>query len=360
MKKILIVSKEYPPFVGGAGTVASEYCKLLSGEFDVKVLTVSHSKKGYSDNVVAVENDFLWPFRFRHYIVKNDFDLVIFNDSSAIYFLGLFFWSMKLPLCVGFLHGSEPEKIINPISLKRKLIAYKFFYLKGLNAVNRVVAVSKFMRNKFLRSIEPKKLEARIDVLYSPVDKFSFVSENQPYLANSPKDEKHILTVGRVIKGKGHDRLLLIFERLYKSDSSWRWSVVGDGEELANLKSKALSLEVGSNVFFHGNKSRMELKSYYERASCMVQISDLEESFGLVYIESNLFGTPVIGRKHSGMLESINDQVSGYLLDSDEEIYQTLVEQKFLKLNENEIRSHANRFNGHVIVDYFCELMRRG
>ncbi|CAH6941295.1 putative Glycosyltransferase family 1 protein [Vibrio chagasii] len=359
MKKILIVSKEYPPFVGGAGTVASEYCKLLSGNFEVKVLTVSHEKESNSGNVVAVKNDFFWPFRFRSYIVNNSFDLVIFNDSSSIYFLGLFFWSMKLPVCVGFLHGSEPEKIITPISLKRKLIAYKFFYLKGLNSVNRVVAVSKFMRDKFLRSIEPEKLEAKIDVLYSPVDKFSFYAENQACLASLPRDRKHILTVGRVIKGKGHDRFLSIFERLYKNDNTWRWSVVGDGEELAKLKSKTVSLEGGSNVSFHGNKSRVELKSYYEQASCMVQISDLEESFGLVYIESNLFGTPVIGRKHSGMLESINDKVSGYLLESDEAIYQALVEEKFLKLKEDEIRSHADRFNGSAIVDYFFELMRR-
>lgn len=91
----------------------------------------------------------------------------------------------------------------------------------------------------------------------------------------------------------------------------------GDEAYLGRLRSLAQELGVGEDVRFVGALSREELAELFAAASVTVLPSH-SETFGLVALESAASGTPVVGFRGSGMLESIAEGRSGRLVDSRE------------------------------------------
>ncbi len=74
--------------------------------------------------------------------------------------------------------------------------------------------------------------------------------------------------------------------------------VIGSGGELSNLKSRA-----GSNVEFRGWSGDDELVSCYK--GCRALLFPGEEDFGIVPVEAQLYGKPVIAYAKGGALETI-------------------------------------------------------
>ncbi len=84
------------------------------------------------------------------------------------------------------------------------------------------------------------------------------------------------------------------------------------GSSLADL---AHSLGVGGEVRFVGALDRDGIADLLAAAS-MTLLTSHSETFGLVALESAAAGTPVIGYQTTGLAESVDDGVSGILLDS--------------------------------------------
>lgn len=77
-----------------------------------------------------------------------------------------------------------------------------------------------------------------------------------------------------------------------------------------------------NNVQFVGRVSEQELAEEYMRASVFllpnVNRGKEFEGFGIVYLEANLYGIPVLGGKGSGAEDAIKEGESGYLITSTE------------------------------------------
>lgn len=89
----------------------------------------------------------------------------------------------------------------------------------------------------------------------------------------------------------------------------------GDGDYLAALRTLAVELGVERHVRFAGALDRIELANLFAAAS-LTLLTSHSETFGLVALESAASGTPVIGFRGSGMLESIAEGESGLLVTS--------------------------------------------
>ncbi len=89
----------------------------------------------------------------------------------------------------------------------------------------------------------------------------------------------------------------------------------GDEGYLAMLRERAAELGVDQDVRFVGALSRKELAELLAVAT-LTLVTSHSETFGLVALESAASGTPVIGFRGSGMMESIADGASGILIDS--------------------------------------------
>jgi hypothetical protein len=67
-------------------------------------------------------------------------------------------------------------------------------------------------------------------------------------------------------------------------------------------------------VAFHGEVNEARLRGFY-RAADVVLAPSRFESFGLVHLESMLYGKPVVGCRVGGMVEVIDDGVTGLLAE---------------------------------------------
>lgn len=110
-----------------------------------------------------------------------------------------------------------------------------------------------------------------------------------------------------LLRDRAHDdvRLLILGE-----DS-------GDGAESEKDRLKAVAAAVGvrDRVDFLGSVAHHELPFFYSAADVCVMPS-YSESFGLVGLEAQACGRPVVGSGVTGLRSVVRDEVSGYLIDS--------------------------------------------
>src|SRR5690606_27410228 len=124
-KKILLISFEFPPKIGGAGSVAFEYAKYLSDlGYKVTVVARSDVSRGQFDGfrVISVSSPpkvHLW-YVFIAFLTeykKVKYDKIILNDAGASMVASLFFKKKYRRKSIVFIHGSEDKKLINNSSI---------------------------------------------------------------------------------------------------------------------------------------------------------------------------------------------------------------------------------------------------
>jgi phosphatidylinositol alpha-1,6-mannosyltransferase len=129
-----------------------------------------------------------------------------------------------------------------------------------------------------------------------------------------------LLTVGRLVKKKGHETVLCSLPLVLKKFPNLRYLIVGDGPERIHLEETVRQSGLAKTVTFVGNIPHAELGDYYRSADifCMVNQSDKSgdiESFGMVFIEANAAGKPVVGGRSGGTAQSIVDGETGLLCE---------------------------------------------
>ena len=176
---------------------------------------------------------------------------------------------------------------------------------------------------------------------------FFFEEKNNEFRKNHNivKDSQVLLSVSRIVKQKGYFEMFEIFKKLVSNDNNFIWIVVGDGDYLGKLKQLTKDENLESNIMFVGTKSRSELRYYYSNADIFWLLSNFDESFGLVYLEAQVCGCPVISRNRAGSIESIEDNVSGFLVNSEEEVLDILQNKKYLNFRKKDILKVASRFS---------------
>lgn len=341
---ITIVSHEFPPALGGAGSVAYIYALRLNKlGYNVTVITKESrspfSIKGVKFKYVSCPNRLPWLF-YRNACKSINSDIVILNDTVSVLAAGLWFSDEKLKKSFVFLQGSEPELFFTERSLVAKIFCYKSKFVRALLKCKRIISVSHFMKKKFLFLTELESVKDKISVHYTPVNKDIFYSESQvreqSLISYKKRRTVHLLTVSRVVERKGYIDMLTIFQKLVDTDKStvWKWSIVGDGSFMSRLIDEVSEKGLSDNICFYGRKKNYEIVDLYRSASLFWLLSNYDESYGLVYKEAQACGCPAIGRNKSGVIEAIKDGVNGFLVDSNEECYEILLNKKFNILEE--------------------------
>jgi glycosyltransferase involved in cell wall biosynthesis len=147
--------------------------------------------------------------------------------------------------------------------------------------------VDHFLANShFIRKRIWKAYRREATVIYPPVDVDSF-------LYSDDKDD-YYLTVSRMVPYKRMDLIVEAFSQMPDK----KLIVIGDGPDYNKIKSKA-----GKNVSLLGHQSFDVMRSYLAKAKAFVFAA--EEDFGIVPVEAQACGTPVIGFAKGGLLETV-------------------------------------------------------
>lgn len=150
-------------------------------------------------------------------------------------------------------------------------------------SVDHFVANSKFIAKR-IRKVYGREA----DVIYPPVDVSSF--------SFSDKKEDFYLAASRLVPYKRMDLIVQAFSAMPDK----RLVVIGDGPERDKVAAAA-----GKNVELMGYQPFEVLKDMMQRARGFVFAA--EEDFGIIPVEAQACGTPVIAFGRGGALETVND-----------------------------------------------------
>ena len=137
------------------------------------------------------------------------------------------------------------------------------------------------------------------------------------------KDSLILAFVGRIQPHKGPDVLISAAGEMVKHDplikSKLQVLIIGgvsggNGEELSRLRTLAKFLGIEERVKFIPAVAREELPHWY-RAADVVCVPSHSESFGLVALEAQACGTPVVAAAVGGLRTAVADGFSGSLVD---------------------------------------------
>jgi phosphatidyl-myo-inositol dimannoside synthase len=208
------------------------------------------------------------------------------------------------------------EAIKRPYAARLRHPHRKRRIVRNLQSLRHVCANSSMTGDLFLRQFG---LPARsISVLPPGVPSDCF-REPGP---EASSEALELLTVARLssyTRRKDVDGVLRALALLPR-ELAWRYRVIGDGDDLPRLRVLAESLGLAACVAFLGAVNRNQLLSAYRRADFFILASKARkedvEGFGIVYLEANAAGVPVLGSREGGAVDAIAPDVSGLVLDN--------------------------------------------
>ncbi|RXG33524.1 glycosyltransferase family 4 protein [Methanohalophilus sp. WG1-DM] len=128
-----------------------------------------------------------------------------------------------------------------------------------------------------------------------------------------PLNEKEniVFNASRLYKFKKVDILI----KAMSSIKNAQLYIAGDGEEKDNLVNLTNELGITDKVFFTGNLNDEQLNNYYSKAKVVVFPAE-NEAFGIAQLEAMAAGTPAISTRSGGVVETILDNETGFLVES--------------------------------------------
>lgn len=351
---ILVFSHEFPPEIGGAGVVAYEYANYLASQgHSVTVLTKKRKKSDYSN----IKNFFIkevkvfskvWFLSYKKAVDFASFDYILLNDVGAVFTAGLFFNNSILSKSSMILHGDEGESIFIKPSLFRRIFFFRFFYKRVLANSSKIIAVSRYMKEKFLKCSNMIKIADKIVIKYNLIDDGLFFPATDNDFRNGlglPEDSIVLLSVSRILFEKGYFDKIKIFNKIVKIyGGNVYWIVIGDGDYILKLKELAVEFGLSNNIIFLGYVPRSDLRKYYSNVDLFWLLSNLEESFGLVYVEAQACGCPVIARNRFGVKEAVINGKTGFLIDNNEEAENIILSRDFERINRKDLIDFSSKF----------------
>lgn len=191
--------------------------------------------------------------------------------------------------------------------------------LAGLSGCARVLAVSRFTRDRLVEQIPD--LSRRVSVFPNTYDAAAFTpgppSAGLRDRFGLPPDAKVILTVARLARTerrKGYDRVVEALPRVLASFPSAFYLLAGGGTDADRVGRLAARLGVGERVRITGAVARDVLADLYRLADVFVMPST-KEGFGIVFLEAIACGAPAIGGDAGGTPDALGDGAYGRLVD---------------------------------------------
>jgi len=127
-----------------------------------------------------------------------------------------------------------------------------------------------------------------------------------------------LLTVGRLVRHKGHATVLESLPELLKRWPELTWVLVGTGPEKDRLHKRANELGVTGSIQFLAGLTDDELKGLYLISDIFVQpngeANGMSEGYGMVFLEAGATGLPVVGGNNGGVPEVIRHGSNGFLV----------------------------------------------
>ena len=193
---------------------------------------------------------------------------------------------------------------------------------RALLASDRVVVVSRFTQQAVGRLLGAAAAE-RVRLIENGVDGNRFTpSAKEDALLDcyALRGRFTFVSVCRLLEKKGVDNAIRAFARVRQTAPDSRFLIVGAGPFCAALMTLVEALGLAGAVVFAGQVANDELVDHYRLGDVFVmpnrQLPNGDtEGFGLVFLEANACGVPVIAGRDGGSTDAVQDGVNGLVVD---------------------------------------------
>ena len=155
------------------------------------------------------------------------------------------------------------------------------------------------------------------------------------------KPEGFFLSASRLDSLKRIDMVIEAFKEMPDK----KLVIVGSGPDEKRLK----KLAQGSNIKFAGRVPEKELINLYARCTATV-VAAIDEDFGLVSIESQAAGKPVIAVNEGGLLETVNSKTGIFFEPNTQSMMNAIEKCEKTKWNYKLIQKNARKYDISVFV----------
>ena len=244
-------------------------------------------------------------------------------------FMYRWFVKGKYDIEIAFMHGWSTKFISGSNNKNSKKIAWVHVDLVTWNRVdgvfknlehhknayskfNEVLCVSKIVKD----GVEKKYGVKNAKVIYNPINREKILKLSNEKIDDIKFTNKFkLVSVGRLSKQKGYDRLLRVFKRLNDEGLDLQLSIIGSGEKYNELNNYIEQNNLKNKVFLLGYR---ENPYKYVKNSDLFVCSSISEGFSLVIGEAMAIGVPVISVNCPGPNEVLEFGKYGMLVNNDE------------------------------------------
>ena len=221
-----------------------------------------------------------------------------------------------------------------------------------VNLTGRIITVSK----KTKADLKAMKSSEKSVVIPNGID-FNYISRI------TPADEKSdVIFAGRLIKEKNVELLIRTVPDVREKIPDIKCCIIGDGPERAKLEKLVQDLDIQNNVEFKGfMKDYSDLISYMKSSEVFV-LPSTREGFGIVVIEANACGLPVVvvDSKMNAASDLIVNNKNGIISDfSKEDIAENIINMIDKKKEmQNDCIQTSREYDWDKIVDALEEFYK--
>ena len=353
----LIVTRAFPPELGGMQSLMWGLTKEMSKNFMIKVFADYHKEHKEFDEKESFSIERIGGIKFLRKIRKAQLINEFLKENKVQGIIADHWKSLELiktkkdKYCL--IHGKE---INHPkgSSLNRRVI-------KVLNNVKKIIANSEFTKKL---AIDNGIDEEKITVINPGVNPAKELDNKILKKVESLLKTKspRLITVSRFDKRKNHEKIIMALRNLKQIYPNIVYICIGYGSEEENIKKLVKELDLGSQVMFFKDIS-IELKnSLIAKSNIFVMPSIVYktsvEGFGIAYVEAALHGIPSLGGKDGGASDAITHNKTGLICDGNnlDEIYSSLnsmIENKrYLELGKNAKELSSKFYWSNIVNEY--------
>ena len=234
--------------------------------------------------------------------------------------------------------GLLPFKWVSYLDKKKEIALNQQF--------NRLVVVSRYMRNELLRNgFDVRKVE-----IHPPVPR-----AGDPSVRSSFSEKNLILYAGQIIRGKGVDVLL---QALALVTMPFECIILGEGTHKEYCEKLSVKLGLQDRVKFLGFVPQEQLQEFYKECSVVAISSLWPEPFATIGMEVMRYGLPVVAFDVGGITDWLVDGQNGYLVTAGDctayaERLERLLRDKLLaqRMGENGLKLVNEKFSFDTYID---------
>tara|TARA_B100001250_G_scaffold159577_1_gene137090 strand:- start:255 stop:1337 length:1083 start_codon:yes stop_codon:yes gene_type:complete len=357
----LIITRSFPPELGGMQNLMWGLSKELSKNFMIKVFADHiESHKDFDEQAsFSIERiggiKLLRKYRkaqlINEYLKENKVDGIIADHWKSLELIK----TSKKKYCL--IHSKEINHPKGSSQNKR--------VVNVLNNVEKVIANSEYTKKLAIKNGVNETKVVVINPGVDPVkkiDKKTLDNVASLLKVKSPR----LITVSRFDKRKNHEKVIMALRNLKQIYPNIVYICIGYGEEEENIKKLVKELDLEAQVMFFKDISNNLKNALVAKSDIFVMPSIIHkksvEGFGIAYVEAAQYGIPSIGGKDGGAADAIDHEKTGLICDGNnlDDIYSSinsmLENKKHLDYGKN-AKEFVNKFQWLKIIEDYKKIL---